>query len=84
MIKHHIDRYDYMDLLSHSGCPANEFEEEARQITESIRDDYPVCKIVEVIAKTFESAFGKQEKPEDFLELALGIKQDLDQLKNTI
>ena len=37
-------------------------------------------EIAEVIAKTFETAFGRQEKSGDFLELARMIKNDLDQL----
>ena len=76
IIKKHIDRYDYMDLLA-GGCPHDEFDSESRMVAARISVDSTAEEIAGVLAEVFTQQFGQLEEAGAFLELAGRIKKDI-------
>lgn len=76
IVKKWLDAYDYYSLLK-NGAPEDEFASEARKISDLITDDSSVERIAEVIAMVMHSAFGNDERPERYLEMAKKIKAEL-------
>lgn len=76
IIKKHIDRYDYMDLLA-GGCPDDEFDSESRMVAARISVDSTAEEIAGVLAEVFTQQFGQHEEAGAFLELAGRIKKDI-------
>lgn len=76
IVKKYIDEYDYYSLLE-DGAPEDEFDSEARKISDLIDTDSSIERIAEVIAMVMRSAFGNVEQTENYLETAGKIKSEL-------
>lgn len=76
IVKKHLDVYDYMGLLA-AGCPLDEFDEEARDISLRISSESSAEEIAEVVAQVFASQFNTPEKAAYFQDTAEKIRQEL-------
>ena len=81
IVKKYIDEYDYWSLLE-DGAPEDEFDLEARKISDLINADSSIERIAEVIAMVMRSAFGNEEKTENYLETARKIKSELKRIEH--
>ena len=81
IVKKYIDEYDYWSLLE-DGAPEDEFDLEARKISDLINADSSIERIAEVIAMVMRSAFGNEEKAENYLETARKIKSELKRIEH--
>lgn len=81
IVKKYIDEYDYYSLLE-DGAPEDEFDLEARKISDLIDSDSSIERIAEVVAMVMRSAFGNEEQTENYLETAGKIKAELKRMEH--
>jgi len=76
IVKKHIDKMDYLDLLA-SGAPSDEFDIESKEISARVRCEHSVQEIAEIIASVFHEYFGEHDGATEFLSVAEQIKSEL-------
>lgn len=81
IVKKRIDEMDYLSLLS-GGAPDSEFDNESKEICEKITLEHTENDIAQIIAKVFNSEFGRNDKPDIFMECASKVYNDLKELKD--
>ncbi len=76
IVKKHIDKMDYFDLLA-SGAPSDEFDIESKEISARVRCEHSVREIAEIIASVFNEYFDEHDDATEFLSVAEQIKNEL-------
>ena len=76
IVKNHIDKMDYFDLLA-SGAPSDEFDIESKEISIRVRCEHSVQEIAEIIASVFNEYFDEYDDATKFLSVAEQIKNEL-------
>jgi len=83
IVKKHIDAYDYSCLLE-GGAPLDEFDSESYKISERISCNDTSEEIAEIMAMVFQMCFGREEKPEAFIEVAKSVANDMKEEQSII
>ena len=76
VIKKHIDRMDYYNLLA-TGAPSDEFDFESEEICARVKCEHSVLEIAEIIASVFNKHFDKNDDATVFLPVAEQITSEL-------